>query len=148
MHRQTALELRMTKGRTAVIIPALNEAEHIDGVLSFFRKEAPGEVAIIAVADGGSSDGTHAIVARHAAADARVRLIQNPDRLQSAGVNRVVADLPADIETLIRADAHARYPQGFVATLLAEQRLTGGAKRRQSVALEWQRMLPARRRGG
>lgn len=105
----------------ALIIPTLNEANHIGPLLSAMSAQSTERVAVIVVADGGSTDGTQAIVSAAAARDSRIRLLINPARLQAAGINRAVATLPPDIEFFIRIDAHARYPDDFVAALLDEQ---------------------------
>lgn len=103
----------------SVIIPTLNEAAHIDGLLAHLLAEPPEVVGEILVADGGSTDGTREAVTRIAGRSARVRLIDNPDRLQSAGINRAVAASDPRLPVLVRIDAHAGYPDGFVARLLA-----------------------------
>jgi succinoglycan biosynthesis protein ExoA len=115
----------MSRATVALIIPTLNEAEHIGDLLALLSRSAPDRVAQIIVADGGSSDATRAIVARHATADPRVRLIENPQRLQAAGINRAVAGLPAEIDTIIRIDAHAHYPADFITVLLDERAKSG-----------------------
>ena len=106
--------------KVAIIIPTLNEADHIGGLLDHFLRQGPSIVEII-VADGGSSDGTRPIVESMAARDPRIRLIDNPARLQAAGFNLAAAQASLETDTLIRADAHAVYPPDFVEVLLAEQ---------------------------
>ena len=83
--------------------------------------------ALAVVADGGSADGTQDIVRALMAAEPRLRLIHNPDRLQSAGINRAVDLLGEGRSHLLRADAHADYPPGFIPALLDEMALTGAA---------------------
>ena len=68
-----------------VVIPCLNEAAHLDDLLHLVRRDPA--ATLIMVADGGSDDGSQAIVARHGCQDARVKLLNNPAKLQSAGVN-------------------------------------------------------------
>ena len=109
-----------------IVIPTLNEAAHIRGVLSALLADAPAD-ALAVVADGGSADGTQDIVRALMAAEPRLRLIHNPDRLQSAGINRAVDLLGEGHSHLLRADAHADYPPGFIPALLEEMALTGAA---------------------
>lgn len=106
-----------------IVIPCLNEAATITSVLRQMRKEAPG--ALIVVADGGSTDGTRAIVAAVEAETSDVRLIDNPARIQSAGINRAVAMFGSERTWLIRIDAHAGYPAGYVGGLVATAEATG-----------------------
>lgn len=109
----------------SVIIPTLNEIAHIEGLVRQIL-DAPGSgVVEVLVADGGSDDGTRETVDRLALADSRVRLIDNPDRIQSAGVNRAAAASRSTVDLLIRMDAHAAYPQDYVRRLGEVVRTTG-----------------------
>lgn len=103
-----------------IVIPALNEARHIDGVLSFASAFAARDDGLVVVADGGSHDETCDIVRRRAAGDPRIRLIDNPARLQSAGVNLAVEQFGEGAEWLLRLDAHSDYPSDYGDVLLAE----------------------------
>lgn len=111
--------------RVLIAIPTLNEQDHIDALLAGLRPVAARLGARIIVADGGSTDATQAIVARHAAADAAVTLLANPARLQSAAVNLAVEEVEDGADWLIRIDAHSAYPPDFCDVLLAEQRASG-----------------------
>lgn len=103
---------------TAVIIPVLNEAAYIDACLASLVGGTPDAATCFVVMDGGSTDGTQAIVASWAAQDGRVSLQPNPGRLQSAAMNLAARQVPASVTVLVRADAHALYPAGFVATVV------------------------------
>jgi succinoglycan biosynthesis protein ExoA len=102
-----------------VVIPTLNEAATIAGVIGMLSADPPAQARLrFVVADGGSSDGTQDIVAAIAARRPDVTLMHNPARLQSAGVNRAVQLHGEGCEVLIRCDAHAAYPAGFCRQLL------------------------------
>ena len=103
-----------------LIIPTLNEERYIGPLLEQFAKQEVGRVLEIIVADGGSTDRTREIVASHAHRDARIRLIDNPNRIQASGINRAAAAADRRAEVLIRIDAHASYPSDYVSALLAE----------------------------
>lgn len=104
-----------------IVIPCLNEAAHLPGLLERLRAEAPQDARIV-VADGGSDDGSADIVRQYAAADARVQLLLNPARIQSAAVNLAVRTFGADADYFVRIDAHAWYPPNFIAHLLEAAR--------------------------
>jgi succinoglycan biosynthesis protein ExoA len=108
-----------------VIIPTLNEIAQIDVLLTQLLAEPADVVGEILVADGGSRDGTREVVADFAKRSSRVRLIDNPERIQAAGVNLAVAAADWRFHTIIRVDAHALYPADYVARLLASLDATG-----------------------
>ena len=102
-----------------VVIPTLNEVHTIASVIESLRLDPPQDAHLrFVVADGGSSDGTVALVKSLAREQDDLHLMHNPQRLQGAGINRAVLTHGADAEVLIRADAHAGYPRGFCARLL------------------------------
>ena len=119
-------------GGVLVVVPTLQEAAHIGGVIDSLvpalqSLTAAGRVARLVVSDGGSDDGTRDVVleraARHPACE--ILLLDNPQRLQSAGVNLACARHGEGAEWLVRIDAHAAYPPEYVETLLDEARRTG-----------------------
>ena len=104
-----------------VAVPALNEVDFIADCLTSLGLDAP-EMAdvIFVVADGGSTDGTQDIVRDMARARGNLHLMDNPAKLQSAGVNAVaVSALAEERRILVRCDAHAVYPDGYVMNLAA-----------------------------
>ena len=98
----------------SVAMPALNEESYIERALSSLLDQVHGHEAEILVLDGGSRDATRAIVARIAAENPIVRLIANPGRTQSAACNLASKLVDPRSRVLIRTDAHAIYPQGFI----------------------------------
>ena len=99
-----------------VVVPTLNEEAYIDTCLASLIGNDPRMPAVrIVVADGGSTDRTREIVAGSQSDWPNLLLIDNPARLQSAAVNRAVADAAApEHRILVRCDAHSLYPPGFV----------------------------------
>lgn len=106
-----------------VVIPCLNEAAHLPGLLAQLLADAPGRR--IVVADGGSSDRSRAIVAEIAATHPNVVLLDNPARIQSAGINRAVAAFGDGYRWFVRVDAHCRYPDGYVSALVRTAQRSG-----------------------
>ena len=102
-----------------VVIPTLNESKHIESVLRSLNRDLPAEASTrFVVADGGSSDGTQAIVERLGHELGNVSLLHNPKRIQSAAVNLAVERFGAESQILVRCDAHAGYPPGFISRLV------------------------------
>ncbi len=101
-----------------VAIPTLNEAAHIEAVVEQLYVDLPDCNVQFVIADGGSTDGTVGLVQRLAEARQDLSLVHNPQRLQSAGVNLVARQFGQDSDVLIRCDAHASYPRGFLRSLV------------------------------
>lgn len=102
--------------RILVGIPALNEEAHIEACVRSLMAGSPRMRAVrMVVADGGSRDATRAIVTALATEFPNLSLIDNPGRLQSAGMNRIVETCAGpEHDVLVRCDAHAVYPPGYV----------------------------------
>lgn len=64
------------------------------------------------MADGGSADRTRAILARLAAEDPRIRMIDNPERIQAAGMNHMIRASRGDV--IVRMDVHCEYGRDYV----------------------------------
>ncbi len=95
-------------------MPCLNEAGYIEECLRSVQAQTyPRDSIEILVADGGSTDGTREILARLAAEDPRLRFIDNPRRIQSAGLNCAIRESKGDV--VIRMDVHAEYAPDYVA---------------------------------
>ena len=102
-----------------VVIPTLNEVDHIESVIARLLEAPPADAKLtVVVSDGGSTDGTVKLVRRLAASEPRLHLLDNPRRIQSAAVNLAVQRFGASADVLVRCDAHAIYPPGFVNRLL------------------------------
>jgi dolichol-phosphate mannosyltransferase len=109
--------------RTAIVVPTLNESARLTPCMECLLAQGP-EVAEILVVDGGSSDGTQALVRQFAARDARVRLLDAspvPDGWNGKawgldyGARRVAPDLP----WILTVDADTRPAPGLARALLA-----------------------------
>lgn len=111
------------------VIPTLNEERHIRDVVLGLLADPQNRRGLltIVVADGGSQDATRTIVRELAQEYDNVHLLDNPARLQSAGVNCAVRRFGPGKAWLLRCDAHALYPANFCSTLIASAELTGAS---------------------
>lgn len=111
------------------VIPTLNEEDHIETCIRSLMDGPDGthEIPLI-VADGGSEDRTIEIVKRLMGEFPNLDILDNPDRLQAAAINRA-AKQSAKPETshLVRCDAHSIYPPGFILQVAGTLARTGAA---------------------
>ncbi|MDX0549199.1 succinoglycan biosynthesis protein exoa [Sinorhizobium medicae] len=115
----------LTSTSSLIVIPCLDEASHIEALIEKLRPALTPLNAQIVIADGGSTDGTRDIARRLATEDPRVLFLDNPKRIQSAAINRAVAELGADSDYLIRIDAHGTYPDDYCERLVEDALATG-----------------------
>ena len=96
-----------------VLVPVLNEEEILDdSARAMLGQRFGGEIEYLFL-DGGSRDGTREILERLARADERIRVLDNPARLQSPALNLGLDT--ASGEFIARMDAHTYYPPEYVA---------------------------------
>jgi GT2 family glycosyltransferase len=124
-HKASSPAMARQEVAVLIVVPTLNEAAHIDTVLDGLIPFARRNSALIVVADGGSTDGTQEIVLKRARSEPAVWLIDNPGRLQSAGINLAVRAFGDAADWLLRIDAHSHYPDDYGDRLLADARRTG-----------------------
>ncbi|HTV70469.1 MAG TPA: glycosyltransferase family 2 protein [Rhizobiaceae bacterium] len=103
-----------------IVIPCLNEAANIARLLDGLFPSVLRLGARIAVVDGGSNDGTQAIVEDYAVEHPQVMLLHNENRIQSAAVNLAIRELGGAFDYFIRIDAHGEYPATYCDDLLTE----------------------------
>jgi succinoglycan biosynthesis protein ExoA len=108
-----------------VVIPCLNEAAHIEALIDRLTPSVERLGMKIVVADGGSTDGTQAIVQKIAASNPRVTLLDNPKKIQSAAINLAVERFGDEFASFIRIDAHGDYPADYCDRLIEDADETG-----------------------
>ncbi|MBI3415673.1 MAG: glycosyltransferase family 2 protein [Verrucomicrobia bacterium] len=97
----------------SVIMPVRNEAGHIEPCLrAVAAQDYPMARLEVLIADGMSDDGTRARITEFARTDARVRLIDNPNRIVPTGLNAALRAARGEI--IIRMDAHTEYAPDYV----------------------------------
>ena len=104
----------------SVIIPVLNEEKHIESILKKLLQHKPESITEIIVVDGGSSDKTRDIVEHYCRIDKDIKIINNPKKIQAAGINLAVQQSSPLSEVIIRMDAHADYDPYYLFYLLKE----------------------------
>lgn len=127
--------MSVVTGLVSVLMPVRNEAASVAGAVASVLAQTYPDVEVLVV-DGRSDDATGAIVAGLAAADPRVRLLDNPDRAISPALNVGLA--AARGEFVARVDAHATVNDAYlalgVAHLQADPGLAAVGGRRTGVA--------------
>lgn len=104
-----------------IALPVLNEEEHLGRCLDAIAAQTYDRVVEIIVVDGGSHDRTVTI----AEATPLVRVLNNPGRTQSCGLN--VALNAATGEVFVRIDGHCEVAEDYVERCVEALESTGAA---------------------
>jgi glycosyltransferase involved in cell wall biosynthesis len=91
----------------SVVIPCRNEKAHIsDCLLSIFEQlDVPGGFEVL-VADGMSDDGTREILNHFSTVDERLKVIDNPQKITSRGLNKAIRVARGQYIAIMGAHAH------------------------------------------
>jgi glycosyltransferase involved in cell wall biosynthesis len=132
--------------RVTIAMPAYNEERYIEAcVASVQAQDYPRNLIEILIADGRSTDHTREILARLATADPRIRMIDNPARLQAAGLGLLVKQATGDV--FVRMDVHCEYAPDYVRKCVETLEQTGadnvGGAQRPKAKSSFQRALCA-----
>ncbi|HCP46158.1 MAG TPA: glycosyltransferase family 2 protein [Deltaproteobacteria bacterium] len=100
----------------SVVVPVLDEVTDIGDVVRGFLAGTDPSVLEVLVVDGGSQDGTREVVEALAQENPRVKLLENPHRIQAAGLNVALAHAAGEV--FLRADGHSEYAPDYVARCL------------------------------
>ncbi|MBK8004907.1 MAG: glycosyltransferase family 2 protein [Gemmatimonadetes bacterium] len=118
--------------QVSIVVPCRNERSHIEAsIRSILAQETPPGGFECLVADGCSDDGTREVLARLAAEDPRLRVVDNPGRIVSTGLNAAIRASAGAI--IIRMDAHTEYAPDYVRRCVEVLRETGA----QNVGGPW-----------
>ncbi|MHA3837372.1 glycosyltransferase family 2 protein [Terrabacter sp. AAH1] len=102
----------------SVIMPILNEERHLrDAVAMILAQDYQGGLEVV-LAIGPSTDRTQEVAADVAAADARVRLVDNPSGRTPDGLNAALS--ASSGEVVVRVDGHAEIPDNYIRVAVDE----------------------------
>src|SRR5664280_364496 len=129
-----------------VAIPCFSEILHIDKcVQDVMLQDYPEDRVEVIVADGGSGDGTRQRLDELSRKFPRLRWIDNPGKLQSAGMNEVIRRARGDV--IVRLDAHCEYAPDYVRQCVSALCNTGawnvGGSQRAKAQTKFQKALCA-----
>lgn len=96
----------------SIIIPTYNEIDNIEAVINKFLASKYPHILEIIIVDGASTDGTSDKVKHLSRIYPQIRLLENPQRIQSAALNIALEACQGDI--FLRADAHCNYAPDYV----------------------------------
>jgi len=99
--------------RVTVVVPCRNEIRHIRKFLDSVVGQQVTEVDLeILVADGMSGDGTREILAEYQRECPALRVIDNPQKIVSTGLNAAIREARGEI--IVRMDAHTEYATDYI----------------------------------
>ena len=97
----------------SIVMPVRNEARFITRSLdAVLAQNYPAERMEVIVADGLSNDGTQKIVQSFQAKHPQVKLINNPGKIVSTGLNLAIAQARGDV--IVRVDGHCTIADDYV----------------------------------
>src|SRR5260370_22268694 len=101
----------------SVIVACRNEMAHIHNFLDSLCGQVLDDIKIeVLIADGRSDDGTRRVLEQYRRNFPTLRVIDNPDRIVSAGLNAAIR--AAQGEIIIRIDAHTEYAPDYIRSCL------------------------------
>jgi len=96
----------------SVVMPVLNEERHLEAAIRrVLDQDYPGELEVI-IAVGPSADGTRKIADALAAADQRIRVVDNPAARTPSALNLGIAASRHKI--IVRVDGHGELTDGYI----------------------------------
>lgn len=110
--------------KVSVIVPCRNEIDAIDSFLrsALTQTGLDCEYEVI-IADGGSDDGTRELLNEWAHRSPQLRIVDNPEKFVSSGLNRAIHAAEGDI--VVRMDVHTEYAPDYLAECLRVMSSTG-----------------------
>jgi succinoglycan biosynthesis protein ExoA len=134
------------KQSVTVVIACRNEKAHIGTLLESLACLDRAQLTLEAIiADGGSTDGTRAVLDDFCRNNEWCSVIDNPRRIVSTGLNEAIRQ--ARGEFIVRMDAHTFYEPAYVVRSISILQTTGasnvGGPQRSRASGFWQRAIHA-----
>ncbi len=106
-----------TRKKVSVIVPCRNERGYIERFIdALLRQETPDFDCEFLIADGRSDDGTVEVLRRYQEIFPSLRIIDNPQRFVSTGLNAAVLASTGDY--IVRMDVHTEYADDYICQCL------------------------------
>src|ERR1017187_1371641 len=103
------------KVSVTIIVACRNEIRHVRNFLNSVTQQNTTDIDLeILIADGMSTDGTREILEEYQGECAILRVIENPKKIVSTGLNLPIREARGEI--IVRMDAHTEYPPNYVRT--------------------------------
>jgi succinoglycan biosynthesis protein ExoA len=120
MNAETSLQ----SPAVSVIVPCRNEGGHIEHALqTILRQQAPPGGFEVLVADGMSTDQTRVVLERFAANHPNLKVIDNPGKFVSPGLNLAIRAARGEI--IVRMDLHTEYAPDYILECISTLTRTG-----------------------
>lgn len=101
----------------SLVCPIYNEEKFISGFIdSILKQDFPQNEMEVLFIDGMSTDKTRSIINDYIKKNPGIRLLDNPHRITPYALNIGIKAATGD--TIIRLDAHAKYPQDYIKSLV------------------------------
>lgn len=109
--------------RVSIVVACRNEKDHVRHLLDSILSQDLVEPWEAIIADGMSDDGTRDILEDYSARYERLRIVDNPGRIVSTGLNAAIRIARGDF--VIRMDGHTHYARDYCRTCLDVIERTG-----------------------
>jgi succinoglycan biosynthesis protein ExoA len=116
--------LRDEEVRVSIVVACRNERQYIHEFLDSALQQSLDDMGWeVIIADGMSDDGTRQMLNEFCRRNSRLRILENPGRIVSTGLNAAIRAARGDI--VIRMDAHTRYAPDYCKICLETLQRTG-----------------------
>lgn len=110
----------------SVIVPCRNEVSYISQFVdSLLQQRIDGFELEILIAEGDSDDGTTELLTKLAQKYSSLRVVSNPEKIVSTGLNRAISEARGEI--IVRMDVHTIYERDYIFQCVAALQSSGAA---------------------